>query len=119
MSSTPYDRVVVRCPSMRLDSWSFLGMLHTSTQRSKVNKFLFGLNFNIHTKVTILIPQMLHNPVQKALIAKEELTNGGQGRTPAILTRKTKSGVQQHQTLSRNKLEYQDTSRGPTFTTPR
>jgi hypothetical protein len=28
MSSMPYDRVVIRCQSMRPDSWSYLGMLH-------------------------------------------------------------------------------------------
>jgi metal-dependent HD superfamily phosphatase/phosphodiesterase len=28
MSSMPYDRVVIRCPSMRPISWSCLGMLH-------------------------------------------------------------------------------------------
>jgi hypothetical protein len=28
MSSTPYDRVVIWCQSMRPDSWSYLGMLH-------------------------------------------------------------------------------------------
>jgi hypothetical protein len=28
MSSTPYVRVVVWCPSMRPDSWSYFGMLH-------------------------------------------------------------------------------------------
>jgi hypothetical protein len=28
MSSTPYDRVVIWCQSMRPGSWSYLGMLH-------------------------------------------------------------------------------------------
>jgi hypothetical protein len=28
MSSTPYDRVVIWCQSMRLGLWSYLGMLH-------------------------------------------------------------------------------------------
>jgi hypothetical protein len=56
---------------------------HLNTEKLKVNKFVFGLNFNIRVKVRILMPQTLHDAVQKALIAEEELTSGGQGRTPA------------------------------------
>jgi hypothetical protein len=50
---------------------------HLNTEKMKVNKFVFGLNSNIHVKVRILMPQMLHDVVQKALIAEEELTSGG------------------------------------------
>jgi hypothetical protein len=56
---------------------------HLNTKKLKVNKFVFGLNFNIRAKVQILMPQSLHDVVQKALIAEEELNNGGQGRTPS------------------------------------
>jgi hypothetical protein len=56
---------------------------HLNTEKLKVNKFVFGLNVNIRVKVRILMPQTLHDVVQKALIAEEELINGGQGRTPA------------------------------------
>jgi hypothetical protein len=34
---------------------------HLSTEKLKVNKFVFGLNFNICAKVRILMPQTLHN----------------------------------------------------------
>jgi hypothetical protein len=49
---------------------------HLNMEKLKVNKFLFNINFNIHVKVRILMPQTLHDAIQKALIAKEELTNG-------------------------------------------
>jgi hypothetical protein len=52
---------------------------HLNTEKLKVNKFVFGLNFNIHAKVRILMPQTLHNAVQKALIVEEEMNSGGQG----------------------------------------
>jgi hypothetical protein len=45
---------------------------HLNTDKLKVNKFVFGLNFNICAKVRILMPQTLHDAFQKALIAKEE-----------------------------------------------
>jgi hypothetical protein len=50
---------------------------HMNMEKLKVNKFVFDLNSNIHVKVRIIMPHMLHNAVQKALIAEEELTNGG------------------------------------------
>jgi hypothetical protein len=56
---------------------------HLNTKKLKVNKFVFGLNFNIRAKVQILMPQYLHDAVQKALIAEEELNNGVQGRNPS------------------------------------
>jgi hypothetical protein len=59
---------------------------HLNTNKLKVNKFVFDLNFNIHVNVRILMPQTLHDVVQKALITEEEPTSRGQGRTPARLT---------------------------------
>jgi hypothetical protein len=56
---------------------------HLNTEKLKVNTFMFGLNVNIRAKVRILMPQTLHDVVQKALIAEEELINGGQRRTPS------------------------------------
>jgi hypothetical protein len=50
---------------------------HLNTEKLKVNRFLFGLNVNIRAKVRILMPQTLHDVVQKALIAEEELISGG------------------------------------------
>jgi hypothetical protein len=60
-----------------------------NTETLKVNKFVFDLNFNIHMNVRILMPQMLHNIVQKTLIAEEELNSGGQSKTPSIPTGQT------------------------------
>jgi hypothetical protein len=50
---------------------------HLNTEKIKVNKFVFGLNFNICVKVRIIMPQTLHDVVQKALIVEEEMTSGG------------------------------------------
>jgi hypothetical protein len=36
---------------------------HLNTEKLKVNKFVFDLNFNIHVKVRILMPQTLHDAV--------------------------------------------------------
>jgi hypothetical protein len=58
---------------------------HLNTEKLKVNRFLFGLNVNIHAKVRILMPQTLHDVIQKALITKEELINGVQSWIPARL----------------------------------
>jgi hypothetical protein len=93
--------------------------LHLNTEKLKVNKFVFGLNSNIHVKVRILMPKTLHDAIQKALIAEEELTNGDQGRTPARLMGHMTSRAQQHQTPTRHTSGYRDTSRGPAFMTPR
>jgi hypothetical protein len=84
---------------------------HLNIEKLKVNKFVFGLKFNIRAKVRILIPMKLHNAVQKALIDDEELTSGGQGRTPARPTGHTTSGAQQHQTPARHTSGHRDTSR--------
>jgi hypothetical protein len=58
---------------------------HLNTEKIKLNKFVFGLNGSIHARVMILVPQTLHDIVQKALIAEEELISGGQRRTPTRL----------------------------------
>jgi hypothetical protein len=50
--------------------------LHLNTEKLKVNKFLFGLNVIIHAKVRILMPQTLHDVIQKALIVEEDLISG-------------------------------------------
>jgi hypothetical protein len=50
--------------------------LHLNTEKLKVNKFVFILNHNIHAKVRILMPQTLHDVIQKALIVEEELISG-------------------------------------------
>jgi hypothetical protein len=47
--------------------------LHLNTEKLKVNRFVFGLNVNICAKVRISMPHMLHDVLQKALIAEEEL----------------------------------------------
>jgi hypothetical protein len=46
---------------------------HMNTDNLKVNKFVFILNVNIHVKVRILIPQTLHDSIQKAFVAEEYL----------------------------------------------
>jgi hypothetical protein len=51
--------------------------LHLSIEKLKVNNFVFGLNFNLYANLRILMPQTLHDLVQKALIVEEELNNGG------------------------------------------
>jgi hypothetical protein len=91
---------------------------HLNIKKLKVNKFVFGLNFNIHAKVRILMPQTLHDEVQKALIDEEEMNNRGQGRNPSRQTGQTSSGAQQHQTPARQTSGHRDTPRGPMFMTP-
>jgi hypothetical protein len=55
---------------------------HLNTKKLKVNRFMFGLNDSLCVKVRILMPQTLHDVIQKALIAEEELISGGQTKTP-------------------------------------
>jgi hypothetical protein len=50
---------------------------HLNTEKLKVNRFVFGLNDNIRAKVRILMPQTLHDVIQKALIVEEELISEG------------------------------------------
>jgi hypothetical protein len=45
-------------------------------KKLKVNKFLFGINFNIYVKVRILIPKTLHDVVYKDIISEEEMRSG-------------------------------------------
>jgi hypothetical protein len=92
---------------------------HLNTEKLKVNKFVFGLNFNIRVKVRILMPQTLHDAVQKALIAEEEMNSGGQGRTPSRQTGQVPPRAQQHQTPVRQTSGHRDMPRGPVFSTPR
>jgi hypothetical protein len=75
--------------------------LHLNTEKLKVNRFLFGLNVNIHAKVRILMPQTLHDAIQKALIVENELISGGKSRIPARPARQVSSGLPQHQTPTR------------------
>jgi hypothetical protein len=91
---------------------------HLTTKKLKVDKFLFDLKFNIRAKVRILMPQTLHDAVQKALIAREELNGGVQGKTPSRSIGHTTSGSQQHQKPARQTSKHQDMPRGPMFTTP-
>ena len=56
---------------------------HLNIEKLKVNRFVSGLNNSLRAKVRILMPQTLHDAVQKALIAEEELISGGQTRTRA------------------------------------
>ena len=50
---------------------------HFNTEKLKVIKFMFSLNDNIHAKVRIMMPQTLHDVVQKVLIAEEDLISRG------------------------------------------
>ena len=69
---------------------------HLNTEKLKVNIFMFDLNGGMHEKVRILMPQTLHDTIQKALIVEEELISGGQTRTPARLAGQVSSRAQQH-----------------------
>lgn len=68
---------------------------HLNTEKLKVNRFMFGLNGSLRAKVRILVPQTLHDAVQKALIAEEEIISGGQTRTPARPAGQGSSGAPQ------------------------
>jgi hypothetical protein len=93
--------------------------LHLNTENLKVNRFVFGLNDSLRAKVRILMPQNLHDAIQKALIAEEELISGGQTRTPVRQAEQGSSGMPQHQSPARHRLRYCGFQRGSTFTTPR
>ena len=90
---------------------------HLNTEKLKVNRFMFGLNDSLRAKVRILMPQTLHDAIQKALIAEEELISGGQTRTPARPAGQGSSGMPQHQTPARHTLGYCGFQRGSTFAT--
>jgi hypothetical protein len=67
---------------------------HLNTEKLKVNRFVFILYGSICVKVRIFMPQTLHDVVQKALIAEEDLVSRGQSRTPTRLAGQVSSGVQ-------------------------
>jgi hypothetical protein len=92
---------------------------HLNTEKLKVNMFVFGLNGSLRAKVRILMSQTLHDAVQKALIAEEELISGGQTKTPARPTGQSSSGAPRHQTPARHMLGHHGFQRGSMFTTPR
>ena len=50
---------------------------HLNNEKLKVNRFVLGLNNSLRAKARILMPQTLHDAVQKAFIVEEELTSGG------------------------------------------
>ena len=79
---------------------------HLNTEKLKVNRFVFGLNGSLRAKVRILMPQTLHDVVQKALIAEEELISWGQTRTLVRPIGKVSSRAQQHQTPAKHTPEY-------------
>jgi hypothetical protein len=119
-SSIPCDREVAWCPEYEAHFMELLwSALHLNTEKIKVNMFMFGLIVSIRAKVRIMIPQTFHDVIQKALIEEEDLISGVQRRTPAIPTWKVSSGVQQHQTPTRQSLGYRGFQRGSTFTTHR
>jgi hypothetical protein len=91
---------------------------HVNTEKLKVNKFMFGLNIIISMKVWILMPHTLHDVVEKALIAEEELISRDQRRNPMRPTGQATSGAQQHQSPARHPLGYRGTVRGSTFMKP-
>jgi hypothetical protein len=92
---------------------------HLNTEKLKVNRFVFGLNGSLRAKVRILMPQTLHDAVQKALIAEEELISGGQTRNPSRPVGQGSAGTPQHQTPARHTPGYRGFQRGSMFTTPR
>jgi hypothetical protein len=93
--------------------------LHLNTEKLKVNRFVFGLNGSLRAKVRILMPQTLHDVVQKDLIVEEEFISGGQTRTPARPAGQGSSGAMQHWTPARHMPGYCGFKRGSTYTTPR
>jgi hypothetical protein len=67
---------------------------HLNTEKLKVNRFVSGLNGSLCVKVRILMPQTLHDAIQKALIAEEEIISGGPTRTPTRPIGQVSSGAQ-------------------------
>jgi hypothetical protein len=80
--------------------------LHLNTEKLKVNRFLFGLNVIICEKFRILMPQTLHDVIQNALIAEEELINRVQIQNLVRQVEQVSSDVEQHQTPARNSSGY-------------
>jgi hypothetical protein len=79
---------------------------HLNTENLKVNRFVFGLNGSLREKVRIMMPQTLHDAIQKALIAEEELISGGQTKTPVRPAGQGSSGTLQQQTPVRHTSGY-------------
>jgi hypothetical protein len=92
---------------------------HLNTKKLKVSRFVFGLNDSLRAKVRILMPQTLHDAIQKTLIAEEELISGGQTRTSTRPVGQSSSGAPRHQTSARLTPRHHGFQRGSTFTTPR
>jgi hypothetical protein len=92
---------------------------HLNTEKLKVNRFMFGLNGSLRAKVRILMSQTLQDAIQKALIAEEELINGGLTRTPARPAGQGSFGTSKHQTPARHTSGHCGFQRGSTFATPR
>jgi len=61
-----------------------MNALHPNNEKLKMNKFFFGINYNIRAKVRIMMPQTLHDAVHKVFIAEEY--SGGQDRNPSRKT---------------------------------
>ena len=92
---------------------------YLNTEKLKVNRFVFGLNNSLRAKVRILMPQTLHDVIENALIAEEEIMSGGQSRTPVRPVGQVPFVKQQHQTLARHMSGYRGFQRGSTFPKPR
>jgi hypothetical protein len=58
---------------------------HLNTRNLWVNKFVYGLKYNIKSKVRVLMPCTLHEVVQGAIITEEDLMGSGQLRSSRIL----------------------------------
>jgi len=91
---------------------------HLNTEKLKVNMLVFNLNGRICVKVRILMPEILHDVVQKALIIEEEIISGGLRRTPTRPAGEVKYGAYLHQTLAKHMQVYCGFHRGSNFTTP-
>eukprot|EP00253_Pinus_taeda_P004738 PITA_04738 len=73
---------------------------HLNTEKLKVNKFVYGLNVNIHSKVRILMPRTLHE-VHQATIAEEEMMSNEHSKS----TRPTGLGVPSGNNMERRNLQ--------------
>jgi len=56
--------------------------LHLNLLNLWVNEFFYGLNYNIISKVRILIPHTFHETMHRDIIYEEELIGDGQLRSP-------------------------------------
>jgi hypothetical protein len=72
MSSIPYNREVVRCPRARHVLWRYFDMLHTLTLRSlRSIDSCWALTTTCVQWFIILMPQTLHDAVEKAVAQGE------------------------------------------------